>query len=156
MESKTKKYIIGIAIPLAVGGLSALLTQSAMQKFNSLNQPPLAPPSWLFPVVWTVLFVLMGIASSLVYMADVPQEQKKSALTLYGVQRAMNFLWSIVFFNFGAYLFAFVWLLALLAVIIATAVKFRKISEPSAWMLIPYILWVCFAGYLNFAIYLLN
>lgn len=156
MESKTKKYIIGIAIPLAVGGLSALLTQSAMQKFNSLNQPPLAPPSWLFPVVWTVLFVLMGIASSLVYMADVPQEQKKSALTLYGVQLAMNFLWSIVFFNFGAYLFAFVWLLALLAVIIATAVKFRKISEPAAWMLIPYILWVCFAGYLNFAIYLLN
>lgn len=156
MESKTKKYIIGIAIPLAVGGLSALLTQSAMQKFNSLNQPPLAPPSWLFPVVWTVLFVLMGIASALVYMADVPQEQKKSALTLYGIQLAMNFLWSIVFFNFGAYLFAFVWLLALLAVIIATAVKFRKISEPSAWMLIPYILWVCFAGYLNFAIYLLN
>ncbi len=156
MESKTKKYTIGIAIPLAVGGLSALLTQSAMQKFNSLNQPPLAPPSWLFPVVWTVLFVLMGIASSLVYMADVPQEQKKSALTLYGVQLAMNFLWSIVFFNFGAYLFAFVWLLALLAVIIATAVKFRKISEPAAWMLIPYILWVCFAGYLNFAIYLLN
>ena len=156
MESKTKKYIIGIAIPLAVGGLSALLTQSAMQKFNSLNQPPLAPPSWLFPVVWTVLFVLMGIASSLVYMADVPQEQKKSALTLYGVQLAMNFLWSIVFFNFGAYLFAFVWLLALLAVIIATAVKFRKISKPAAWMLIPYILWVCFAGYLNFAIYLLN
>lgn len=156
MESKTKKYIIGIAIPLAVGGLSALLTQSAMQKFNSLNQPPLAPPSWLFPVVWTVLLVLMGIASSLVYMADVPQEQKKSALTLYGVQLAMNFLWSIVFFNFGAYLFAFVWLLALLAVIIATAVKFRKISEPAAWMLIPYIIWVCFAGYLNFAIYLLN
>ena len=68
----------------------------------------------------------------------------------------MNFLWSIVFFNFGAYLFAFVWLLALLAVIIATAVKFRKISKPAAWMLIPYILWVCFAGYLNFAIYLLN
>lgn len=156
MESKTKKYIIGIAIPLAVGGLSALLTQSAMQKFNSLNQPPLAPPSWLFPVVWTVLFVLMGIASSLVYMADVPQEQKKSALTLYGVQLAMNFLWSIVFFNFGAYLFAFVWLLALLAVIIATAVKFRKISKTATWMLIPYILWVCFAGYLNFAIYLLN
>ena len=82
MESKTKKYIIGIAIPLAVGGLSALLTQSAMQKFNSLNQPPLAPPSWLFPVVWTVLFVLMGIASALVYMADVPQEQKKSAAVL--------------------------------------------------------------------------
>ncbi len=156
MESKTKKYIIGIAIPLAVGGLSALLTQSAMQKFNSLNQPPLAPPSWLFPVVWTVLFVLMGIASALVYMADVPREQKKSALTLYGVQLAMNFLWSIVFFNFGAYLFAFVWLLALLAVIIATAVKFRKISKPADWMLIPYILWVCFAGYLNFAIYLLN
>lgn len=156
MESKTKKYIIGIAIPLAVGGLSALLTQSAMQKFNSLNQPPLAPPSWLFPVVWTVLFVLMGIASALVYMADVPREQKKSALTLYGVQLAMNFLWSIVFFNFGAYLFAFVWLLALLAVIIATAVKFRRISKPAAWMLIPYILWVCFAGYLNFAIYLLN
>lgn len=156
MESKTKKYIIGIAIPLAVGGLSALLTQSAMQKFNSLNQPPLAPPSWLFPVVWTVLFVLMGIASALVYTADVPQEQKKSALTLYGVQLAMNFLWSIVFFNFGAYLFAFVWLLALLAVIIATAVKFRRISKPAAWMLIPYILWVCFAGYLNFAIYLLN
>ncbi len=156
MESKTKKYIIGIAIPLAVGGLSALFTQSAMQKFNSLNQPPLAPPSWLFPVVWTVLFVLMGIASALVYMADVPREQKKSALTLYGVQLAMNFLWSIVFFNFGAYLFAFVWLLALLAVIIAAAVKFRSISKPAAWMLIPYILWVCFAGYLNFAIYLLN
>lgn len=156
MESKAKKYIIGIAIPLVVGGLSALLTQGAMQEFNSLNQPPFSPPSWLFPVVWTILFVLMGIASAIVYTADAPEEQRKNALIPYAVQLVMNFLWSIVFFNLGAYLFAFVWLLALLAVIIVTAVRFYAISKPAAWMLIPYILWVCFAGYLNFAIYVLN
>lgn len=156
MKSKTKCYIISIAIPLAVGGISAFLTNGAMEKFNNLNQPPLSPPSWLFPVVWTILFVLMGTASYLIYVSDAPQEQKKTALTYYGVQLGMNFLWSIVFFNLGAYLFAFVWLLALLAVIIITAMKFSQISRAAARMLLPYILWVCFAGYLNFAIYVLN
>ena len=151
-----KKLLVALAVPLAVGGLSALLSRVATERFDSLEKPPLAPPSWVFPVVWTVLFVLMGIASYLVAVEKAEEKQKKAALTVYGIQLAFNFAWTLIFFNAGAYLFAFVWLIILWLLIITTVYLFSKIRFAAGLLLFPYALWVAFAGYLNFSIYLLN
>ena len=156
MKIKWKQLIICIAIPLAVGGLSALLTRDSMDTFKSLNKPPLSPPDWLFPVVWSVLFVLMGIASYLVLESGEPRKAIRTSLAVYGAQLIVNFFWSIFFFNLGAYLFSFFWLVLLWLMIWATIILFCKSSKPAGYLLIPYILWVTFAGYLNFAVYLLN
>ena len=156
MKIKWKELIISLVIPLAAGGLSGFLNKDSMKSFESLNQPPLSPPGWLFPVVWTILYVLMGIASYLVYTSYAPRRQKKNALTVYGVQLFFNFIWSFLFFGFEKYTFAFVWLIIMLALIILTTVLFSKISKPAAYLMIPYILWVTFAGYLNLGIYILN
>lgn len=155
MKIDFKKLITSIAIPLGVGAASAFLSMDNMKKFSSLNQPPLSPPAWLFPVVWSVLYILMGIASYLVAASDKPA-RSKTALTVYGVQLFFNFMWSIIFFNLEAYLFAFIWLVALFLLILATAKLFYDIDKRAGYLMIPYILWVAFAGYLNFAIYLLN
>lgn len=155
MKIQWKKLIACVAIPLVVGGISALLTYKSMQSFEALNKPPLSPPGWLFPVVWSILFVLMGIASYLVLVSK-DTSSTRTALIFYGVQLFFNFLWSIIFFNFRLYLFAFVWLVALWLLIFTTTWKFYKISKKAAYLMLPYILWVTFAGYLNFGIYLLN
>ncbi len=155
MKTDWKKLIICLAIPLGVGGLSALLTVGSMERFGQLQKPPLSPPGWLFPVVWTILFVLMGIASYLVLVSGKPG-RAKTALTVYGVQLFFNFFWSIIFFNFEAYLFAFIWLIVLWLFILLTTALFYPISRPAGYFMIPYLLWVSFAGYLNFGIYLLN
>lgn len=155
MKIKWGKLIISIAIPLGVGAASAFLTMDSMQTFSSLNQPPLSPPAWLFPVVWSILYVLMGIASYIVSESDKPA-RSGTALTVYGAQLFFNFFWSIIFFNLEAYLFAFIWLLILWVLIIINAVLFYRISKPAGILMIPYILWVTFAAYLNFAIFLLN
>ena len=151
-----KSLIICLIIPLSVGGLSALLTMGSMKDFEALKQPPLSPPSWLFPVVWTFLFALMGIASYIVLEAPVKTEEKKRAFKVYFLQLAFNFFWSIIFFSFGAYEIAFAWLLVLLALIVITAVRFYRINKIAGLVMLPYILWVSFAGYLNLAIAYLN
>lgn len=153
MKIQWKHFITAIAIPLAVGGLSSLLTNKAMDSFSQLNQPPLSPPTWLFPVVWSILYILMGIASYKIALSDKPND---TALTLYGIQLGFNFLWSIVFFNLGWYLFAFLWLLELWLLILLTTISFYKISKSAAYLMIPYLIWVTFAGYLNYGVYLLN
>lgn len=156
MKIKWKELIISVAIPLAVGGISGFLNRNSMKGFESLNQPPLSPPGWLFPVVWTILYTLMGIASYLIYTSYAPKQKKKNALTVYGVQLFFNFVWSFLFFSFGLYTFAFVWIVILWALIILTTVLFSKISKPAAYLMIPYILWVTFAAYLNLGIAILN
>ena len=148
-----KNLITAVAIPLAVGGLSAWITMDGMKAFEIVNQPPLTPPMWLFPVVWSILFVLMGIASYLVVMQ---KGEDTKALTLYAVQLIFNFFWSIWFFNLGWYLFAFLWLVALWILILATTVAFYRISKPAAWLMLPYLVWVAFAGYLNLGVWWLN
>lgn len=153
MNIQWKKLFICIAIPLAVGGLSALLTQNNMETFEVLNKPPLSPPAWLFPLVWTTLYILMGIASYLVLTSEKPN---RVALTVYGVQLVFNFFWSIIFFNLELYGFAFLWLVVLWLLILETTILFYEISKPAAYLMLPYLLWVTFAGYLNFAIFLLN
>lgn len=154
MKIQWKKLIISIAIPLLIGGLSALITMGSMEDFDSLNKPPLSPPGWLFPVVWTILFTLMGIASYLVYTSGNPDS--KTALTVYGVQLLFNFFWSIIFFNLEMYLFAFIWLVVLWLLILVTTILFYRIRKPAGYLMIPYLIWVTFAGYLNLGIYILN
>ena len=153
MKIQWKNLITCLAIPLAVGSLSALLTQNSMETFNSITKPGLAPPGWLFPVVWTILYILMGIASYLVLTSGKPNNK---ALTTYGIQLVFNFFWSIIFFNLELYLFAFIWLVLLWLLILKTILLFYQISKPAGYLMVPYLLWVTFAGYLNLAIYLLN
>lgn len=157
MFKKFKPYIISVGIALAVGGLSALLSSGGMDVYSSVNQPQLAPPPWLFPVVWTILFVLMGISAALVYTdKEASKEQIRSALSVYAVQLAFNFFWSLIFFNMRAYLFAFIWLVVLWILIIVMIIRFYSIRKSAGLLQIPYLLWVTFAGYLNFMIYILN
>lgn len=156
MKIQWKPLLICVAIPLAVGGLAGLLSRGGMNVFASLEKPPLSPPGWLFPVVWTILYVLMGIASYLVFTSGADRKTVGAALRVYGFQLAVNFLWPIFFFNFGWYLFSFVWLLLLLLLILVTFARFWKISVPAACLLIPYLIWVVFAGYLNLGVALLN
>ena len=153
MKIDWKKLIVCLAVPLAVGGLAALLTRGSMETFEAVAKPPLAPPGWLFPVVWTVLYVLMGTASYLVLTSGRPNGL---ALLLYGAQLLFNFFWPLFFFNMQAYLFAFVWLVLLWLLILAATILFFRISRPAGWLMVPYLLWVAFAGYLNLSIYLLN
>ncbi len=151
---KTKPFIISLVIPLAIGALSGVVTSGSMERYAQMAKPPLAPPSWLFPVVWTILFILMGIASYLIYMSGNPE--KKSALFFYGAQLVVNFVWPIIFFNFGKYLFAFIWLMFLWVWVIIMNVKFYRINRSAGLMIIPYVIWLTFAAYLNFFAYYLN
>ncbi len=153
LKIQWKNLITCLAIPLAVGSLSSLLTQNSMETFNSITKPDLAPPGWLFPVVWTILYIFMGIASYLVLTSGKPNDK---ALTTYGIQLIFNFFWSIIFFNLELYLFAFIWLVLLWLLILKTTLLFYQISKPAGYLMVPYLLWVTFAGYLNFYIYLLN
>ena len=150
-----KRLLLCLAIPLGVGGLSALVS-GGMDGYGYLRQPPLSPPGWVFPVVWSVLYLLMGYASYRVLASKAGNLEKKTALTLYGIQLALNFLWSPVFFGLHWYLAAFCILVAMWAVIFRTIKAFSLTDEIAGDMLIPYILWVTFAGYLNFGVYFLN
>ncbi len=150
-----KNLIIMLVIPLLVGGLSALLA-GGMGDFEALEKPPLSPPGWLFPVVWTILYLMMGLASYLVATANAPTYKKNSALLVYGVQLFFNFMWSIIFFRFEAYLFAFIWLVIMWVLILITIVRFYEVRKSAGLLLLPYFFWVTFAGYLNIGIYILN
>ena len=155
MKPNLKKLLIALAIPLAVGGLSALVS-GGMSGYNDLVQPPLSPPGWLFPVVWTILYLLMGYASYRVATAGASEAQTKQALTLYVIQLFLNFLWSPVYFGLEWRLVAFFILLALWVAILLTLRAFSAIDEKAADLLLPYILWVTFAAYLNLGTVLLN
>ena len=156
MKIKIKPLVVALILPLVTGGLASLLSRGRMDLFETVEKPPLSPPAWLFPVAWTILYVLMGVASYRVFTARTGSAEKNRALLFYGIQLAFNFFWTLIFFNLGAYWFAFVWLAALLALIVVTTVKFRRIDRPAAYLMLPYIVWVIFAGYLNFGLALLN
>ena len=153
MKISWKKLAVCVAIPLAVGGLAALLTSNAMDAFGQLRQPPLSPPAWLFPVAWTILYALMGLAS---YFVADSSEQSRDALMLYAVQLAVNFIWPILFFSIAAYLFALVWLVLLVVLVALNVVAFWRVDKRAGWLMVPYLAWVCFATYLNAGIWYLN
>lgn len=156
MKIRWTELLTCLLIPLSVGAISGIVSGSGIDNFDSMVKPPLSPPSWLFPIVWTLLFILMGIASYLVFTSGKEKNDIVRALIFYGIQLFFNFFWSIIFFNFEWYLVAFVWLVMLWIFILITTILFYKISKTAGHLMIPYLVWVGFAGYLNFAIYLLN
>lgn len=153
-KKKIRAYVIGIAIPLAVGALAALLTMQQMRAYESLRQPPLAPPGWLFPVVWTILYTLMGISSTRIYLSESPT--RRDALLVYALQLFLNFGWTILYFGFGLRFAAFIWLVVLAGVIVVMLSLFYAIDRKSGLLQLPYLLWTLFACYLNLGVVLLN
>ena len=148
--------IFALIIPLLIGGLSSLLTSGNMEAYNVMKAPPLAPPGWLFPVVWTILYVLMGLASYLVFVSDAEPDKKRKALMFYGAQLIMNLFWSTLFFTFGQYLIALIWLLVMWALIIVCVVRFYNIRKAAGLMMGGLFLWTTFAAYLNLAYLILS
>ena len=151
-----KLLAVCVGIPLAVGVLAGLLTRSGMENFQMVTQPPLSPPAWVFPVVWTILYVLMGIGSYLVLVSGGDAREKRRAMTAYAVQLGMNFLWPLFFFGLGWYLFSLFWLAGMWIAVLVTMVRFYRIENRAGDLLLPYLLWLTFAGHLNFGVYLLN
>ena len=167
-NKKLKTYTLSIIIPLAVGGASALLTRNNMDIYKDIIEPPLSPPMSWFPVVWTILYILMGISSALIFLCykdpheckcrgdKISKEDAFDGLFFYAISLFLNFFWSIIFFNLRTYLLAFVWLVALWVIILKTITKYKKVCPFAAALQIPYLLWVAFAGYLTFGVYWLN
>lgn len=145
-----------IAIPLLTGGFSALLTAEDMNIYDAVSRPPLSPPAILFPVVWTLLYVMMGIASYLVYTSDVQPERRRGALTLYAAQLIMNMFWSTLFFTYGRYLISLIWLAAMWVLILICGIRFYRINRSAGLMMGGLLLWTTFASYLNLAWYILS
>ncbi|MBE5875716.1 MAG: tryptophan-rich sensory protein [Lachnospiraceae bacterium] len=156
-KKNTKTYAIAILIPLAVGGLAAFLTRNNMDIYDQINKPPLAPPAIVFPIVWTILYILMGVSSARIWLkrGNNP-EATVDGLFTYGIQLFFNFFWSLFFFNLQEFFFAFLWLLILWGLILRMILQFRKVDALAAILQIPYLVWVTFAGYLNLMIYLSN
>ncbi len=152
MKKKTKSTAVFIISALAAGGLSALVTSGSMSLFDEINKPPLTPPPTVFPIVWTILFVLMGISAARIYLRD----PKSAALKIYIANLAVNFLWTVIFFNMRAFLLAFAWLVLLIAVVASMIVHFFRLDRTSALLQLPYAAWLIFAGYLNLFICLIN
>lgn len=152
-KNNRSALVISILIPLAIGSLSTVISKNRSMYF-SINKPALSPPAFIFPVVWTILYVFMGISSYIIYESKSPD--KSNALRTYAVQLFFNFFWSIIFFGLSQYLFAFLWLLALIILIAVMIYQFYQISPAAAYLQIPYIVWCIFAAYLNFMIYIMN
>lgn len=153
---KYKPYIIGIAIVEAVGLTASLLTRSAVKAFNkNAVQPPLTPPEAVFPVVWGILYALMGISATRIWLQPESKDRSRG-LNLFVIQLVMNAFWTLIFFNAAAYGAAAVWLVALWAVVLLMILQFFKADRPAAWLQVPYLLWLTFAAYLNFAVWIMN
>ncbi len=156
LKNNWKTYAFWILLAEGVGALSGWLTREGMKLYEqAVVQPPLSPPGWVFPVVWGVLYALMGIGAARVYLAPASSNRSRG-LRLFLVQLAFNFFWSIIFFNLQAYFFALIWLLALWALILWMILAFRRVDTPAAWLQVPYLLWVTFALYLTFGVWTLN
>ncbi len=149
-----KRLLIALAVPLAVGGLSAFASGSFSEQYAVVNKPPLSPPGWIFPVVWTILYLAMGYASYLVM--TVGGRDAKDALTVYYIQLVLNFLWPILFFRFRLYTFAIFELILLVAAVTVMVIRFSHVDERAGYLTLPYLIWLCFALYLNIGVAVLN
>ncbi len=155
--SNSVKLIICLATPQLAGAVGSLFTMSAIPTwYATLTKPYLAPPNWVFGPVWTLLFLLMGIAAFLVWRTGLERKDTRVALAVFMGQLALNVLWSVLFFGMRSLGGAFVELVILWAAILATILVFARISRTAAWLLVPYLAWVSFAGYLNFSYWLIN
>lgn len=151
MKIDYKKLIINILIPLGLGTIVGLLT-SGMGGYKDIIKPSFAPSGIIFPIVWSILYILMGVSFYLVTEDSSDDRLKK----IYYLQLGVNLVWSFIFFTFKWYLFAFIWILLLVALVLCMIMKFKKVNPLSAYLQIPYLLWIMFASILNYAIYTLN
>lgn len=148
--------MISIFIAESVGGLSGWLARDAIQAFNNtVAQPPLSPPQFLFPIVWGILYALMGFSAARIFLQPQSNGQK-AGLNLYVAQLIVNFFWTLLFFNAQAFGFAFLWILLLWALVLWMILTFRKVDPLAARLQVPYLLWLSFAAYLNFGVWILN
>ena len=150
--SKLKNYALSIIIPLALGGIVGFLISGSMD-YDMLNQPPLSPPSILFPIVWTILYVLMGVSFGILREKHLDDSDVK---LIYYVQLIVNLLWPIAFFVLKWRLFAFIWILILDALVVTMIITFKRRDNPAAYLQLPYLAWVLFASYLNLGVCILN
>lgn len=155
MKKHWKSLIVAVALPLALGGLSAWIS-GGMDSFEALNKPPLSPPGWVFPAVWSVLYLMMGVASWRVYVLKRPAQERREALNLYAVQLIVNVLWPVVFFRFELYWAAAVWLAVLVVLVALTLSRFKRLDDLAGLLLWPYLIWCLFALYLNLGVAILN
>lgn len=149
-------YLIGIAMVEAVGILAGLLTRAGTEMYAQMAaKPPLTPPGWLFPVVWTVLYALMGVSAVRIWQA--PESTARSrALNLFVIQLVLNFFWSLIFFNARAYGLAVVWIILLWIAVLLMILQMRTVDPTAAWLQVPYLLWITFAAYLTLGVWVLN
>ena len=140
-----------LALPLTVGGAAALLTSPGMKQSAQLPQPVFAPPGWVFAVVWSALYLLMGISNYRVWRAPAVPSKKRPSYWLYAVQLALTLLWPLLFFSWRLYLPALICLLVLLGVVILWLTRLQRVDRPAAWLQTPYLLWLLFAACLNLA-----
>ncbi len=154
-KSKIKVYAVFLLITGTIGGLSALLTNMGMESYKAAQKPPLTPPDIVFPIVWTVLFVLMAISATRVWLTN-NSRLRNHGMLVYFIQLFFNFFWSVLFFNFHAYGLSFLWIIGLWLLILLMIVKFYRADKIAGLLQIPYLLWVSFAAYLNFMVYQLN
>ena len=156
MKKKFWLLVECVLLPLLVGGLSGFLIRDGVKDYAVMPKPPLSPTSILFPMVWGILYLLMGIGSYLVLTSGGTKEEIKKATSVYVWQLLVNFLWPTFFFNFQWYLFSLLWLLLLWVLVLVMLVRFYRVSKLAAYLNIPYLIWLTFAAYLNFGVYLLS
>jgi len=157
MNIKVRQLLTSVLGTIGIGALSGLLSMGAMSDYAGFVKPPLAPPAWLFPIAWSILYLLMGISLYIIRTKEgVSDGDRQRAVVIYLWQLAVNFIWPLIFFNLGAYFAAFLWLLLLIVLVILMIRRFYGISKAAAWLNVPYLLWLLFAGYLNFAVWMLN
>lgn len=146
---KKRFFAVCLAIPLLTGTVAGFLSKDGIAAFAMAEKPPLSPPAWVFPVVWTLLYTLMGISSYLILNADTEEAVKEKAIRVYGLQLVVNFLWPTFFFQFQWYGFSFLWLLLLWGFVLLMMLRFGAIRKAAAYLNILYLLWLTFAAYLN-------
>ena len=156
LKQNWKTFALWIGLAEAVGGLSAWLSREGMKAYSeTVAQPSLSPPMWLFPVVWGILFLLMGYSAGRIYLAPESRERSRG-LNLFVAQLIINFFWSLIFFNAQAFLLAFVWLILLWVLVLLMILTFRKVDPLAAWLQVPHLLWLTFAAYLSAGVWYLN
>ena len=153
MKFKLKELVISIAIPLAVGLIFSILSRSGMV-YKEILKPFLSPPGFVFPIVWTILYVLMGISSLIIYNSS--SYKREDALKLYIVQLFVNGFWTVIFFNLRFYFLAFLWIILLIVLVVIMFSRFYNIDKKAAYLQIPYLIWLIFALYLSFGVFVLN
>ena len=155
-NSNWKTYAFWIILCEAVGALAGWISAGGIEVYSALaNKPPLTPPQWVFPVVWSILYALMGISAARISLTP-PSKERNRGLNLFTAQLIVNFFWPLLFFNAQAFGFVLIWLILLWVLVLAVILTFRKIDKTAAWLLIPYLLWLTFAVYLNTGVYILN